>query len=55
MDSIDPIWNFIKKEALQLSSEEPLLADFFTEQYSNILVLSRLLAMFYLKLLLITL
>lgn len=29
MDSIDPIWNFIKKEALQLSSEEPLLADFF--------------------------
>ena len=29
MNSNDPIWNFIQQEAQQLSSEEPLLADFF--------------------------
>ena len=29
MNSNDPIWDFIQQEAQQLSSEEPLLADFF--------------------------
>jgi len=29
MNSNDPIWHFIQQEAQQLSSEEPLLADFF--------------------------
>ena len=29
MSSSDPIWDFIQQEAQQLSSEEPLLADFF--------------------------
>lgn len=29
MNSNDPIWDFIQQEAQQLSSKEPLLADFF--------------------------
>jgi serine O-acetyltransferase len=39
MNAVDPIWGFIKKEAQQLASEEPLLADFFQRtvlQYSNL-------------------
>ena len=29
MNAVDPIWDFIKEEAQQLASDEPLLADFF--------------------------
>ena len=39
MNSNDPIWDFIQQEAQQLSSEEPLLADFFQRavlQYSRL-------------------
>ena len=39
MSAVDPIWGFIKKEAQQLASEEPLLADFFQRavlQYNSL-------------------